>query len=227
MGSNAIAVSVTGGNGGSRSQANFDLSSNGTVGNPLTNFKGSGVACTVLGMSTATCNVANNVMVANNIVASRCISVGVDRTLAATDTPDLTATITGNNDSACDGNDIFTGALNSNGTARIKVQSNTLAAPLSGNRPGIQVNSGTPTAPGTNTTVCLNITGNTSAGSGVSTGIGLRKEGTVSTTNAFGINGMAATASPGVESYVDGLNPAGGGTQLTSATSGFTNCSLP
>ncbi|HEV7509691.1 MAG TPA: IPTL-CTERM sorting domain-containing protein [Thermoanaerobaculia bacterium] len=227
MGSNAIAVSVTGGNGASRSQANFDISANGTAANPLTNFKGSGIACTVLGMSTATCNVANNVMVANNIVASRCISVGVDRTLAATDTPDLTATITGNNVSACDGNDIFTGALNSNGTARIKVQSNTLAAPLTGNRAGIQVNSGTPTAPGTNTTVCLNISGNTSAGSGVSTGIGLRKEGTVATTNAFGVNAMAATASPGVESFVDGLNPAGGGTLLTSATSGFTNCSLP
>jgi len=227
MGSNAIAVSVTGGNGASRSQANFDLSSNGTVANPLTNFKGSGAACTVLGMSTATCNVANNVMVANNIVASRCISVGVDRTLAASDTPDLTATITGNNVSACDGNDIFTGALNSNGTARIKVQNNTLAAPLSGVRTGIQVNSGTPSAAGTNTTVCLNISGNTSAGSGGNLGIGLRKEGTVATTNAFGVNGMAATSSPGVESYVDGLNPAGGGTILTSATSGFTSCSLP
>jgi hypothetical protein len=227
MGSNAIAVSVTGGNGGSRSQANFDISANGTVANPLTNFKGTGVGCTVLGMSTATCTVANNVMVANNIVASRCISVGVDRTLAATDTPDLTATITGNSVSACDGNDVFTGALNSNGIARIKVQNNALAAPLTGNRAGLQVNSGTPTAPGTNTTVCLNISGNTSAGSGVSTGIGLRKEGTVPATNTFGVNGMAATATPGVESYVDGLNPGGGGTLLTSASSGFTNCSLP
>jgi hypothetical protein len=227
MGSNAIAVSVTGGNGASRSQANFDISSNGTAVNPLTNFKGSGVGCTVLGMSTATCNVANNVMVANNIVASRCIAVGVDRTLAASDTPDLTATITGNSVSACDGNGIFTGALNSNGIARIKVQNNIIAAPLTGVRTGIQVNSGTPSAAGTNTTVCLNISGNTSAGSGGNLGIGLRKEGTVSTTNAFGVNGMAATSSPGVESYVDGLNPAGGGTILTSATSGFTNCSLP
>lgn len=49
----------------------------------------------------------------------------------------------------------------------------------------------------------------------------------MTTTNAFGINGMAATASPGVESYVDGLNPADNGTLLISATSGFSNCSLP
>jgi hypothetical protein len=72
--------------------------------------------------------------------------------------------------------------------------------------------------------VCLDISGNTSAGSGGSQGIGLRKQGTVATTNDFGIEGMAATASPGVESYVDGLNPAGGGTLLISATSGFSNC---
>ncbi len=51
---------------------------------------------------------------------------------------------------------------------------------------------------------------------------GLRKQGTTSTTNDFGVNGMAATSSPGVEAYVDGLNPAGGGTLLISATSGFT-----
>ena len=43
----------------------------------------------------------------------------------------------------------------------------------------------------------------------------------------FGVNGMAATSSPGVETYVDGLNPAGNGTLLISAASGFSNCSLP
>jgi hypothetical protein len=35
---------------------------------------------------------------------------------------------------------------------------------------------------------------------------------------------MAATSSPGVEAFVDGQNPAGGGTLLISATSGFSNC---
>src|SRR5262249_39509192 len=33
--------------------------------------------------------------------------------------------------------------------------------------------------------------------------------------------------SPDVENYVNGLNPAGGGTLLISATSGFGTCSLP
>jgi len=65
-------------------------------------------------------------------------------------------------------------------------------------------------------------------------GIGLRKQGTVSTTHDFGVNGMAATSTTGVETYVDGLNPAssvnpgtGLRTLLISATSGFSNCSLP
>ena len=58
-------------------------------------------------------------------------------------------------------------------------------------------------------------------------------QGTVSTTNSFAINGMAATATPGVENYVNGLNTSTsgtfgvGGTALLSATSGFSNCSLP
>jgi VCBS repeat-containing protein len=228
MGSNAIAVAVTGGNGASRSQANFDVSSNGTAANPLTNFKGTGVACSVFGMSTATCNVTNNYMVANNVLASRCIAVGVDRTIAAGDTPNLTATISNNRVIACDGNGIFTGAINSNGIARLKIQNNNIDAPLTGVRQGIRVDSGTPAAAGTNTTVCLNISGNTSAGSTpASLGIGLRKEGTATATNVFAINGMAATSSPGVETYVNGLNPAGGGTLLISAASGFSNCSLP
>jgi hypothetical protein len=44
--------------------------------------------------------------------------------------------------------------------------------------------------------------------------------------NVFGVDGMAATATPDVEAYVNGQNPAGGGTQLLSATSGFSNCGV-
>jgi hypothetical protein len=73
--------------------------------------------------------------------------------------------------------------------------------------------------------VCLDISGNTSDGAGGATeGIGLRKQGTSTTINDFGIEGMAGTSSPGVETYVSGLNPAANGTLLISATSGFSNC---
>src|SRR5262249_52689477 len=45
--------------------------------------------------------------------------------------------------------------------------------------------------------------------------------------DAFGIVGMSsATASPDVENFVNGQNPAGNGTLLISATSGFSNCSF-
>jgi hypothetical protein len=89
--------------------------------------------------------------------------------------------------------------------------------------------------------VCLDIASNTTAGSSsggvTAAGIGLRKQGTVSTTNDFGIEGMAATSSPGVEQYVGnavgGKNPltvngvgdgSNNGVLLISATSGFSNC---
>ena len=36
---------------------------------------------------------------------------------------------------------------------------------------------------------------------------------------------MSATATPGIETFVNGLNPAGSGTLLISAESGFSNCS--
>jgi hypothetical protein len=38
---------------------------------------------------------------------------------------------------------------------------------------------------------------------------------------------MAATASPGVETYVSGQNPAANGAFLISASSGFTSCTVP
>ncbi len=137
--------------------------------------------------------------------------------------PASTTTITGNNISATDGNGILAVARDANGTLTATIQNNTVAAPLGGVRPGIRVDAGNATG---NNTVCLNLSGNTSAGNfAVPSGIGLRRQST--NTNVFGINGMAATATPGVESYVDGLNPAGGGTFLISAASGFSNCSLP
>jgi hypothetical protein len=220
MGTSAIIVTVTG-----KGQGNFDVSSNGTVANPLTNMLGSGILVGINGNSTATVTTSNNVIVPNNINASPGISGGTGTTFSNADNPDLTWTITGNSISATDGNGILAVARGASGLLKAKIQNNTVAAPLTGNREGIRVDAGN--ASSTDDEVCLNISGNTSAGSGVALGIGLRKQGTVPTTHDFGVNGMAATASPGVESYVNGLNPAGGGTELISATSGFTNCSLP
>jgi hypothetical protein len=219
MGTNAIVVSVNG-NG----QGNFDVSNNGTASSPITNMVGNALSVSAFGLANVTATINNNVVVANNSVASSGIAVGIDKTFAATDNGSMTVTINNNQVSATDGNGIIAVARNSSTSLTAKIQNNTVAAPLSGSRPGIRVDSGTSTG---NTSVCLNISGNTSAGSGGVEGIGLRKQGTVSTLNGFGVNGMAATSSPGVEAYVNGLNPAGGGTLLLSATSGFTGCSNP
>ena len=117
-------------------------------------------------------------------------------------------------------------ARGTNGALRVKIQNNDVEAPQGGVRPGIRVDAGNTTASSDND-VCLNMSGNVSAGSGGSQGIGLRKQGTSTTVHAFGVNGMVATSSPGVETYVSGLNPAGNGTLLISATSGFSSCSFP
>jgi hypothetical protein len=142
---------------------------------------------------------------------------------AFTETPTLNIAVTGNTISQTDGNGILLVARDAAGHLNAGVRNNNVAAPLGGLRPGIRLDAGNTNS--TDDAVCLDISGNTSAGTGGATqGIGLRKQGTVPGTNDFGIEGMAATSSPGVESFVDGLNPAGNGTLLISATSGFTSC---
>ena len=142
--------------------------------------------------------------------------------LSSAETPLLNLTASNNTISQTDGNGILLVGRGVSGQANLTIKSNTVAAPLSGSRPGIRVDAGN--ASSVDDAVCLDIESNTSAGSGGVQGLGLRKQGTTSTINDFGIEGMAATSSPGVESYVNGLNPAGGGTLLLSATSGFSNC---
>ncbi len=224
LGGTAITASVSQINSASRATANFDISNNGTVGTPIAQIAGNGIVVSVDEYSDTTATVSNNVLAINNTLGSPSIFlVASNSSGVATANPSLNVTANSNNISQSDGNGIIAAVRASNGTMRAKIQSNTVAAPLSGVRPGIRVDSGNSTG---NATVCLNISGNTSAGSGGSGGIGLRKQGTASATNTFGINGMTATASPGIEAYVNGLNPAGNSTLIISG-SNFSNCSLP
>jgi Big-like domain-containing protein len=219
---------------------NFNISNNGTVAQPLTNTQGVTIAAGSFGRTTATGTISNNVVVSNsNVNGQPGIAAGVDQHFGVTDNPSMTVTVTNNTISATQGNGILLTAKQSNGILAAKVQNNAVAAPLGGVRPGIRIESGNNTA-GENTTVCVNLRDNTSAGSSGTNGIGLRKQGTSTSTDLFQIHaldvgtgspacsGTAVPAgTPNVENFVNCENPAGNGTLLISATSGFTACSLP
>jgi hypothetical protein len=153
-----------------------------------------------------TATVNNNVIVANDTVASNGIGGGngvvVGCAAGRCENPDLTLTAT-NSISKTDANGILL-VGRGNGTVggvsallTTSIKNNTVTAPPTGVRPGIRVDPGN--ASSGDDAVCLDISGNASAGSGGSQGIGLREQGTVSAINDFGIEGMAATDSPGVE----------------------------
>lgn len=219
LGTNCIAVQL-----GGHAQGNIEILNNGTSGNPLKFFKGNGIAFGCTGITTITGKIDNNFMDGSaNIVASPGISVGTDKDFLATDNPNFTLLITNNTVSQTDGNGILATARSASGQANYTIKNNSIGAPRSGVRPGIRVDAGN--ASSADDAVCLDIQNNSSAGSGGSQGIGLRKQGTVTATNDFGIEGMSATATPNVESYVAGLNPSGNGVLLISGTSGFSNCS--
>jgi len=219
MGGNAIAVATSGCNG----QANFVITGNGTVGNPLTNFGGLGISHFIAGSINATALIDGNVIVANNTAGSAGIATQVDQACGVADAAQSVVVMTNNLVSATEGNGIRALARASNGTLNLTVEDNTVGASTLANRNGIRIDSGSAAG---DVSLCLRIADNISAGSGVSTGIGLRKQGTNPSINSFGIVGMLATSTPGVEAYVDSQNPSGGGTELISATTGFTNCSL-
>lgn len=219
IGTNAIVANLTG-----KGQGNFDVSGNGSAATPIANVAGAAISHSVLGPATVTSRISGNTIVANNSFAAQGIAVGADQLFAATDAPNLTVEVSGNNVAGTDGNGIFVSARNSAAVLRASVVNNIVAAPLTSVRQGIRIDSGNAVG---NANLCLKITGNTSAGSGGALGIGLRKQGTNPAVNVFSVNGMVATATPAVEAYVSGLNPSSTGTQLISATSGFSNCSLP
>jgi hypothetical protein len=228
-GTQAIAVANGGGNSASRTQTNFEIRNNPSL-------LGSSIGTVVLignnGFSTMTGVVDNNVIDANHTPGGgggNGIAGGNGVSGAGNAwTPDLTLTVTNNTITDTDGNGILLVGRVTSGIARLKIQNNNVAMPVNAGgsaRPGIRVDAGNSSS--ADDAICLNISGNTSAGSNGAQGIGLRKEGTTATINDFAINAMAATSSPGVESFVDGLNPAGGGTFLISASSGFSSCSFP
>src|SRR5207253_2970280 len=215
LGTDAVAFSVNGGNSGSRSVGNFDVSNNGTVLQPIGDSLGAVILVGNNGYATMTATVNNNVIVGHTTVASPGISGGNGIVVSSADTPLLNLTASGNTISQTDGNGILLVGRGVTGQANLTITSNTVAAPLSGFRNGIRVDAGNGAS--VDDAVCLDIESNVTAGSSsggvTSAGIGLRKQGTVSTTNDFGIEGMAATSSPGVEQYVG--NAVGGKNPLT------------
>ncbi|HEV8435222.1 MAG TPA: Ig-like domain-containing protein, partial [Thermoanaerobaculia bacterium] len=219
IGTDAILVTVAG-----KGDGNFDVSNNGTVGQPITNTNGAVIGFSVAGQATVSGAIKNNVIVANNNSGTGGIVVGVANLIASTEAPSVQLTVTGNSISNTDGVGINAVIRNCSGSMGASITNNTVAAPLSGVRSGIRVDSGSAAG---NTALCLQLSGNTSAGSGGATGIGLRKQGTNAAVNVYGIVGMSATSTPAVEAYVNSQNPAGGGTTLVSATSGFSSCTLP
>jgi len=225
-----------------RGQGNFDISGNGTVAAPIRHIDGVVIELSAFGATTVTATVNNNVIAANNAVASAGIGIGcdADSLTTTTDNASLTTTISGNNVSQTDGPGIYALARNSSCTHVTKILNNTVAAPATTTsaRAGIRVDSGSASG---NTTVCAEVSGNTTGGStntGTATtspGINLRKQGTSTSTNIFGIDGLSPSpaGTPNVENYVNGLNTSTsgtfgvGGTALLSATSGFTVCTAP
>jgi hypothetical protein len=199
-GTNAIIVANSGGNSASRTHTNFIISGNGrtaALGGSAPGALGSSSIGTVIlignnGFSTMTGTVDSNVITAShtpNLGGGNGIAGGNGVAGAGNAwTPDLTLTVTNNTISGTDGNGILLASRGGTGTARLKVADNTAAAPVNAGgvaAQGIRVDAGN--AKSANDSVFLNIRGNTSAGSNGASGIGVRKQGTVSTTNVFGI----------------------------------------
>jgi hypothetical protein len=185
MGTSAIEVSVNGGNSSQRSQGNFIVSNN----NPLTNMAGTAILVGHNGYADGTYVMNGNTIVANNTVASPGIGGGNGIVASSAETPNMTWTITNNNISQTDGNGILAVSRGVTGTLNVGIRNNTVAAPLTGVRPGIRVDAGN--AASVDDVVCAEIANNVSGGSGGHAGIGIRKQGTNASINDFGIEGLA------------------------------------
>jgi len=220
MNTNAILMTLSG-----AGQANWLADSNGTAANPITNVGGAEIGVSIAGATAvATADVTNNHIQGITSSGAQAIAYSASFQIANTEAPQLTGTISGNTVSGQDGVGIQVLATNSNASISVSVLNNTVSAPNCGgcNRYGIRADSGSSNTTGVNPNVCLNISGNTSAGSGLNTGIGITRR-----TNAtFNIKNLPVGdgQSPQLQTYINSLNPNGGGTTLGSATSGFASC---
>jgi hypothetical protein len=219
MNTNAILMTLTG-----KGQANWLADSNGTVGQPIANIGGTEIGVTVRGVNpTATCDITNNRIVGITNVAAQAIAFAADFLTTATDAPQLSGTIIGNNISGQDGEAIQALATpGSTAHVDVSIKNNTTTAPNCGgcNRFGITAQVGTSSATITGApSMCLDMSGNTAAGSGVNTGIGIRKK---TAAYVFNIEGFVGGGDP--TSFLQTANPAGGGVIMISQTTGFGNC---
>ncbi|HET6853472.1 MAG TPA: hypothetical protein VFH46_14310, partial [Pyrinomonadaceae bacterium] len=229
LGSNAIRASMNSQVG----VMNVNISCNGkttggcTATGPITNIQGQGISVFAGGTITGTATIDNNVIIANQTLGAgtQGLALQVDDGPAGlgTSAANYNATITNNNVSNYEGNGIRVIARASLAFLDVTINNNTVGVPILGNRNAIRVDSGSAVG---DVGVCMVMTGNTADGSGVNAGIGLRKQGTVATTNDFGIVGLSpspATAAQ-AQAKVQTDNPASvGGVDILSGDN-FVSC---
>jgi len=243
MATQLILVAMAG-----RGSGAIDITSNGTVAQPLAFNLGNGISVNATGAFTLRSNVSGNVVSPQTQLGGAFgIAGGADKQVMAdssvTDSAVLELIATNNTVTSQAASGIRFLA-NSSGTLRARITGNTIATPLDqSGQSGIRIDSGTTSGTAVDTNVCLDLTGNTTAGSlnsaagGTAPGIALRKQGTVLTTNDFGIVGVGASPASAatVVGYVSSVNPgssvgAGGfGTARAYIVSGdnFAACTLP
>lgn len=206
-------------------------------GNTVRYVRGTAISHSAFGNAQVTSTIAGNTIEAHNINLAQGIGIGTSYTTAsgAAETPMLTSTISNNTISETNGSGILSVANDVNGTVRVKVLNNNVAAPLGGTY-GIQIRSGSAAG---NNTVCArvenNITaGGTTAGGTLLSGIGIRKQGTTAGVNTFGIHGLSPSPATSVqaESHVASFNPnsaVGANGRAVSSISGsnYESCNLP
>ncbi|MCU1441719.1 MAG: hypothetical protein JWP85_2716, partial [Rhodoglobus sp.] len=215
----AIVVANSTANASFRTQTNFEIKNNGTVGTPLGS---SGIGTVMLIGNNGNSDMAG-VVDSNFITATQTANGGGGNGIAGgngvthgnTDTPKLNLVVTNNTVSGTDGNGMLLVGRGVSGQFYLKVANNTVGAPVNAggtSREGIRVDAGNNSS--ADDAVFLNIFGNTSAGSNTASGIGLRKNGTVAATNDFALydaaGGPSLPATPvnsDITTFVNALNP--------------------